>query len=60
MGSLSSNIHQMTLQHSVLMVTLLPIPINNHNGYPKWLDEKSQTNQELLNNVRQQVPEPRT
>jgi hypothetical protein len=42
------------------MVTLLQIPINNHNGYPKRLDEKSQTNQELLNNVRQQVPEPRT
>ena len=38
-GNLSSKIHQTPSMHSVVMVTLLPIPIKNRNIPQKRLDE---------------------
>jgi hypothetical protein len=37
--------------HSVVMVALLPIPINNHNIPQKRLDEQRHTNREVQNEV---------
>jgi hypothetical protein len=43
-GNLSSKICQMPSVHTVVMVTLLHIPIRNLNFPQKWLDEQRQTN----------------
>jgi len=59
-GNLSSKIRQMPTMHSIIMVALLPIPINNRNISQKWLDEQRQTNQEVLNKVLRQVLQPLT
>jgi len=59
-GNLSSKIHQMPSTHTVIMVALLPIPINNRNNLQKQRDEQRQTNQEVLNEVLQRVLEPLT
>jgi len=50
-GNLASKIRQMTSTHSIVMVTLLPIPIKNRNIPQKLLDEQKQTNREVLNKV---------
>ena len=50
-GNLSSKIRQMPSMHSIVMVTLLPIPIKNCNTFQKRLDEHWQTNREVLNEV---------
>ena len=50
-GNLSSKICQMTSMQTVVMVTLLPIPIKNSNIAQKQLDEQWQTNREVLNEV---------
>jgi hypothetical protein len=51
-GNLSSKIRQVPSTHSVVMVALLPIPINNRNISQKWLDDLRGTNREVLNEVR--------
>jgi hypothetical protein len=43
-GNLASKIRQMPSTHSVVMVTVLPIPIKNRNIPHKWLDEQRQMN----------------
>jgi hypothetical protein len=43
-GDLSSKLCQMPSTHSVIMVTLLLIPIKNRNIPHKWLDEQRLTN----------------
>jgi hypothetical protein len=43
-GNLSSKIRQTPSTHSVLMVTLLPIPIKDRNIPQKRLDEQRHTN----------------
>jgi hypothetical protein len=43
-GNLSSKIRQTPSMHSVVMVSLLPIPINNRNIPQNGLDEERQTN----------------
>jgi len=48
-GNQYSKICQMTSTHSVVMVTLLPIPIKNRNIPQEMLDEQRQTNREVLN-----------
>ena len=48
---LSSKIRQMPSTQSVLMVTLLPIPLTNCNIPQKRLNEQQQTNREVLNEV---------
>jgi len=50
----------MPSMHSVVMVTLLPIPIKNRNITQKLLDEQRQTNQEVLNEVLGWVLQPLT
>jgi len=59
-GNLSSKICQMPSTHSVIMVTLLPIPIKNHNIPQKRLDEQRQTNWDVPNEVLRQVLQPLT
>jgi hypothetical protein len=59
-GILSSKFRQMPSTHSVVMVTLLPIPINNRNIPQKWLTEQQRRNREVLNAVLQQVLQPLT
>jgi len=59
-GNLSSKIRQMPSTHTVVMVALLPIPIKNRNISQKRLDEQRQTNQEVLDKVRQRVFQPLT
>jgi hypothetical protein len=39
-GNQSSKIRRMPSTHSVMMVTLLPIPIKNRTMPQKWLDEE--------------------
>jgi hypothetical protein len=43
-GNPSSKIRQMPSTHSIVMVTLLPIPIKNRDIPQKRLDEQRQTN----------------
>ena len=43
-SNLSSKIHQMPSTHTILMVTLLRIPIKNCNIPQKRLDEQRHTN----------------
>ena len=50
-GTLSSKIRQMPSTHSVVMVALLAIPIKNRRIPQKRLDERWQTNREVLNEV---------
>jgi len=50
-GNLSSKLHQMPSMHSVVLVTLLPIPINNTNILQKQLNEQQHTYREVLNEV---------
>jgi len=59
-GNLSSKISQMPWAHTVVMVALLPIPIENRNIPQKRLDEQRQTNCEVLKEVLQRVLRPIT
>ena len=59
-GNLSSKIGQMPSTQTVVMVALLPIPINNRNIPQKQLDEQRQTKREVLNEVLRRVLQPRT
>jgi len=46
--------------HSVVMVSLLLIPIKNRNIPQNQLDEQQQTNREVLNEVLRWVLQPLT
>jgi hypothetical protein len=46
-----SKIHQMPSTHTGVMITLLPIPMNNSNFPQNQLDEQRQTRDESLNTV---------
>jgi hypothetical protein len=59
-GNLPSKIRQMPSVHTVVMVDLPPIPINNRNIPQKWLDEQRQTQFEVLNEVLRRVLQPLT
>jgi len=59
-GNLSSKIRQMPSTHTVVMVALLPIPIENRNIPQKGLDEQRQTNREVLNEVLRRLLRPLT
>jgi len=59
-GNLSSKIRQMPSTHSIIMVTLLPIPIKNRNNPQKGQDVQRTTNQEVLNEVLWHVLQPLT
>jgi hypothetical protein len=50
-GHRSSKLRQMPSTHSVVMVTLLPIPIKNKKIPLRRLPEKQQTTREMLNEV---------
>jgi len=50
-GNVSSKIRQMPSTHSVVMVTLLLIPIKNRDNPRKRQDEQRQTNGDVLNEV---------
>jgi hypothetical protein len=50
----------MPSMHSVAMVALLPIAINNHDIPQKWLDEERRSNQVVRNRVLWQVLHPPT
>ena len=58
MGNLSSTIRQMPSTHSVVKVTLLPIPNRNLNNAQKRLDEQRQTNRKVLSEVLWHVFQP--
>jgi len=59
-GNLSSKIRQTPSTHSVVMVALLPITINNCNIPQKRLDEQRQTHREVLNEVLLRLLHPLT
>jgi hypothetical protein len=59
-GNRSSKICQMPLMHSIVMVTLMPIPIKTHNIPQKRLIVQRQTNREVLNEVLRQLLKPIT
>jgi hypothetical protein len=59
-GNPCSKICQTLSTDSVIMVTLLPIPIKNRNILQKWLDDQRQTNREVLNEVLRRVLQPLT
>jgi hypothetical protein len=59
-GNLSSRIRQMPSTHSIVMVALLPIPIQNRNIPQMQLDKQQQTNREMLNEELRQVLKPPT
>ena len=59
-GNLSSKIRQMPSTHTVVMVTLLTIPIKNRSIPLKRLDERRQTHQEVLYEVPRRVFPPLT
>jgi hypothetical protein len=50
-GNESSKISHMASVHTVVMVTLLPILINNRNIAQKGLDVRGQTKREVLKEV---------
>jgi hypothetical protein len=54
-GNQSSKIRQMPSMDSIVMVTLVPIPIKNRNIDENRLDERWQTNGKVLNEVLQWV-----
>jgi hypothetical protein len=56
----SSKIRQMALMHTIVTVTLLPIPIKNINILQMRLDEQWQTNREVLTKVLWRVLPPHT
>jgi hypothetical protein len=56
--NVSSKICQMTLKHSIIIVALLPITINNRNILQKRLHEQWQTTWEVLNEILQRVLHP--
>jgi len=58
MGNLSSKIRQMPSMHSIVLGTLLPIPIRNCNIPQKRLDEQRQTNRDALNDVLRRLLQP--
>jgi prepilin-type processing-associated H-X9-DG protein len=57
-ANLSSKIRQTDSTHSVVMVTLLPIPIKNRNILQNRLNAQRQTNREVLNEVLRQGHHP--
>jgi len=59
-GNLSSKSRPMPSAHRIVMVTLLPIPIQIRNDLHQWLDKQRQTNREVLNNVLWRVLQPLT
>jgi len=59
-GNPSSKIRQMPSTHTVIMVTLLPIPIKNRNIPQKRLDEQRHTIREVPNEVLWRVLQPLT
>jgi len=59
-GDQTTEISQMPSMHSIVMVTLLPIPIKNCNIPVKQLDKQQQTNREVLNKLLQRVLQPLT
>jgi len=59
-GNLSSKIWQTPSTYSVVMVAIVPIPIENSNVPQKRLDEQRQTNREVLNEVLRRIPQPFT
>jgi len=59
-GNLCWKICQMPSAHTVVMVSLLPIPIKIRNIPQKRLDEQRQTNQVVLNEVLRRVRQPIT
>jgi len=59
-GKLCSKIHQMPSAHSIVMVALVPIPIKNHNISQNRMEEKQQTDRQVLNEVLRRVLHPLT
>jgi hypothetical protein len=59
-GNQSSKIRQMPSAHTIVMVALVPIPIQNLNNLQKRLDEQRQTNREVLNEVLHRILQPIT
>jgi hypothetical protein len=59
-GNQSSKIRQMPSTYNIIMVALLPIPINNRYIPQKQLDQQPQGKQEVLNIVFRWVLCPRT
>jgi hypothetical protein len=59
-GNLSSKICKMPSTHSVMRVSLLPIPIKNRNIPQKRLDQQPQPHREVLNEVLGRLLEPNT
>jgi len=59
-GNLSSKLRQMPSTHSIVIVTLLPIPIKNRNIPHKRLDEQRKTNREVLKEVLRWLLHPPT
>jgi len=59
-GNLASKIREMPSTHSIVMVALLAIPINNRNIPQKRLDEQQRTNREVLNDVLRRLLQPLT
>jgi hypothetical protein len=59
-GNVSSKLRTMPSMHSVVMITLLPIPIKNRKIPQKPLDEQGHTNREVLNEVLQRLLQPLT
>jgi hypothetical protein len=59
-GNLSSNSRQMPSAYTVVMLALLPIPIDNRNKPQKRLDEQRHTNREVLNEVLRRLLQPLT
>jgi hypothetical protein len=59
-GNLCSKIRQMPSTYNIVMVTLQLILIKNRNIPQKGLDQKQQTDRELLMNLLRQVLQPPT
>jgi hypothetical protein len=59
-GNLVLKISQNHSTHTVIMVTLLPMPNKNQNVSLKWHDEERPANREVLNEVLQRVLKPLT
>jgi hypothetical protein len=59
-GNLSLKIRQTPSRYSIVMVTLLTIPIKNHTIPKKRLDELRQTHWEVLNEVLRRQLQPLT
>jgi len=59
-GNLSLKVRQMPSTHSVVMVSLLPIPIKNRNISQRRLDEHRKTYREVLNEVLRKLLQPLT